>query len=435
MTFSQQVAPSAPRGKGLNPVRDTFDNGVTLIAKQTSRSPAVTINLAVGAGSVSDAPGLAGEMYLLGRTIDRGTISMPAEKIAEELDDRGVSLNVTVTRHQTLFTCTTLTLDFEPVLAVLADIVRRPLFPEAELATKKGEVVTSIRQDEDNPYVRASEGLMAMLFGNEHPYGRRVRGTVESVGRIGRDDVVRMHAEQFTPACVTIVVVGDVDPGKAVGVARRCFGDWSAATGSAPAFPAPSRATSRRQQVIAMPNKSQADVAYGFVSVARSDPDYYAYFLMNNVLGQYGMGGRLGDSIRERQGMAYYVSSALEANVLPGPLFVRAGVAPGNVDRTIASIDAELAGVRTDGLSLKELQDSQRFLIGSMPRALETNAGIANFLQTAEFFGLGLDFDVRLPELLAAVTLEQANAAARSALDPERATLVIAGPYPPGPPA
>ena len=435
MTASHQVAPHAPRGKGLNPVRETFENGVVLIAKQTSRSPAVTINLAVRTGSVSDFPGLSGQMYLLGRTIDRGTSSMPAERIAEELDDRGVSLNVMVTRHQTLFTCTTLALDFEPVLTVLADIVRRPLFPEAELATKKGEVITSIRQDEDNPYVRAAEGLMAMLFGNEHPYGRPVRGSVESVGRIGREDVLRLHAEQFTPVSVAIVVVGDVDPGNALIAARRCFGDWTSEGGPAPLLAQPARATGRRQHVIAMPGKSQADVAYGFISVARADPEYYAYFLMNNVLGQYGMGGRLGDSIRERQGMAYYVSSALEANLLPGPLFVRAGVAPGNVDRTIASIDNELARLRADGLSLKELEDSKRFLIGSMPRALETNAGIANFLQTAEFFGLGLDFDVRLPELLAAVTLEQANAAARSSLDPERASVVIAGPYSPGQPA
>jgi zinc protease len=82
-----------------------------------------------------------------------------------------------------------------------------------------------------------------------------------------------------------------------------------------------------------MMNKPQADVAYGFVSIARADPSYYAYQLMNHILGQYALGGRLGDSIRERQGMAYYVSSALDASVVEGPLFIRAGVNPANVDR------------------------------------------------------------------------------------------------------
>ena len=176
-------------------------------------------------------------------------------------------------------------------------------------------------------------------------------------------------------------------------------------------------------------NKAQADVAYGFTSITRRDPAYYAFWLMNNAFGQYAIGGRLGDSIRERQGMAYYVSSALDANVVEGPLAIRAGVSPANVDRAVASIDEEISRLLNEGLTPQELDESRRYLIGSIPRALETNAAIANFLQVEEFFGLGLDYDVRLPDLLDAVSLDDANAAARRVLDPTRATFVIAGPY------
>ena len=123
---------------------------------------------------------------------------------------------------------------------------------------------------------------------------------------------------------------------------------------------------------------------------------------MNNALGQYAIGGRLGDSIRERQGMAYYVFSSLDATVVEGPLLIRAGVSPANVDRAVASIDEELVRLTRDGLTEKELTESRQYLIGSMPRTLETNAGIATFLQTVEFFGLGLDYDVRVPDLLGA---------------------------------
>ncbi|MGE3177142.1 MAG: M16 family metallopeptidase, partial [Vicinamibacterales bacterium] len=172
-----------------------------------------------------------------------------------------------------------------------------------------------------------------------------------------------------------------------------------------------------------------ADIAYGFTTIERSDPAYYAVSLMNNVLGQYALGGRLGDSIRERQGMAYYVSSGFEANPIAGPLLIRAGVAPGNVDRAIASIDEELRRIRAGGVTARELDESRQYLVGAMPRQLETSAGIAGFLQNAEFFGLGLDFDARLPELLAAVTLDEVHAAARRLLDPDRAAIVIAGPY------
>jgi zinc protease len=127
--------------------------------------------------------------------------------------------------------------------------------------------------------------------------------------------------------------------------------------------------------------------------------------------------------------MAYYASSTLDANVAEGPLAIRAGVSPANVDRAVASIDEEVTRLVRDGVTQKELDDSRRYLIGSIPRALETNAAIANFLQTEEFFGLGLDYDARLPDLLTAVTLDEVNAAARRSLDPDRATVVIAGPY------
>jgi zinc protease len=178
-----------------------------------------------------------------------------------------------------------------------------------------------------------------------------------------------------------------------------------------------------------MMNKAQADIAYGFPAILRSDPAFYAYWLMNNILGEYSIGGRLGDSIRERQGMAYYVYSALDANIVPGPLLIRAGVNPANVERALASIDEEVTRMATEGPTDQELVESRQYLIGSLPRRLETNVGIANFLQMVEFFGLGMDFDVRLPGLLASVTRDDVHAAARALLDPQRAAVVVAGPY------
>ena len=194
-------------------------------------------------------------------------------------------------------------------------------------------------------------------------------------------------------------------------------------------MPHPPANRSRQQRVIPMMNKVQADVAYGFTTIVRSDPRYYAFTLMNNALGQYGIGGRLGDSIRERQGMAYYVFSGFDAGVIPGPLMVRAGVGPENVRRAVASIDEELSLMAGEGPTDDELTESRQYLIGSMPRTLETNAGIATYLQTVEFFGLGLDYDLRYPDLLRAVTRDEVHEAARRTLDPSRAALFVAGPF------
>jgi zinc protease len=319
--------------------------------------------------------------------------------------------------------------DFEPVLALLGEIVMTPSLPPDELQTRKGEVITAIRQDDDNPAVRASETLMARLYPDGHPYGRRTKGSVEIVERLTRDDLDALHGARFAPSELTVVVVGAVSAVAAQAAAERVFASWRAPQPSPLVLPVVAPRRMRERVVLPMLNKAQADIAYGFTGIRRRSPDYYACWLMNNAFGQYAIGGRLGDSIRERQGMAYYVSSSLDANVAEGPLAIRAGVSPANVDRAIASIDEEITRLLTDGLTDKELEESRRYLIGAMPRALETNAAIANFLQTSEFFDLGLDYDVRMPEHLRAVTLDDVNAAARRLLDVNRATIVIAGPY------
>ncbi|MCU1383841.1 MAG: hypothetical protein JWL71_2538 [Acidobacteria bacterium] len=417
------------RGAALNPARTVLDNGAILLSKSTHTTPAVAISLSVRAGSVADPPDAAGMTWLLSRVIDRGTAARSATDIAEELDSRGITLTILVTRHTVTFVCTCLADDFEPVLTLLADIVMSPSLPQEEIAIRKGEVITAIRQDEDNPAIRATEALMALLYPDGHPYGRRTKGSVERVEQFTRAQLRQLHDDRFAPAALTAVIVGDVAPAQAQEVTSRVFGGWKKPAPPALLVPPVVPAGSRQRVVIPMMNKAQADIAYGFTTITRNDPAYYAYWLMNVAFGQYAIGGRLGDSIRERQGMAYYVSSSLDANAAPGPLSIRAGVSPANVDRAVASIDEEVARLVRDGLTARELDESRRYLIGSIPRALETNVAIANFLQVEEFFGLGLDYDARLPDLLNAVTMDEVNAAARRALNPDRATLVIAGPY------
>jgi zinc protease len=413
----------------LNPARFVLPNRATLLAKTTTTTPAVAINLAVRAGSVCDPPVQPGTLWLLSRVLDRGTAARSAAEIADALDGRGVTLTITVTRHLFTLACLCLADDFEAVLAILADVLTAPAIPDDELAIRKGEVVTSIRQDDDNPAVRASETLMERLYPDQHPYGRRTKGSMAIVESLTRDQLLTLHAARFAPAELTAAIVGDVEISRMLDGVSRALGDWRRPAPAAVPIRAVDSPPARQRVVIPMMNKAQADIAYGFVAIRRDDPEYYACWLMNHVFGQYSIGGRLGDRIRERQGMAYYASSSLDANVAPGPLAIRAGVSPANVDRAVASIDEEIERLVRDGLTEKELNDSRKFLIGSIPRALETNAAIAGFLQAAEFFGLGLDYDARLPDLLGAVTLDAANAAARRILDVDRATVVIAGPY------
>lgn len=419
----------------LNPSRHVLDNGATIITVENPTIPAVSLLAGVRAGTYQDPEGADGTAALVARVLDRGTATRSAESIADDLDSCGASLTTGAGRHQTSVSATCLADDFASVAAIAVDILRHPAFPTAEVQTRRAELVTAIRQDEDDPSARATDVLMETLYGR-HPYGRRARGTIASVEALGSGDLKAFHEAWFMPSALTIAIVGAVDGKRAVDQVATALDSWTGNSSTRVQVPEAPRATARQLRALPMMDKAQTDVAYGFVGVSRRDPDYYAAWVMNNALGQYGLGGRLGDNIRERQGMAYYVFSVLDATLGAGPLMIRAGVAPSNVEQTLSSIDAELTEVLSRGLTSGEIAESKQYLAGSLPRQLETNASIASFLLSAELFGLGLDYDSRLPGLIAAVTDDEVQAVARRLMDPPTATIAVAGPWagPPMPP-
>ena len=262
---------------GLTPRRVTLDNGAVVVAKETRKTPAVALHLAVRAGiDLRSARRCRVRCFCCrGSSIAAPRRGRPIE-IADELDSRGISLTIAVNRHQLSAQCTCLAEDFEDVLSLVGDILMAPSVPDAELATRKGEVITAIRQDQDNPAVRAVEALMAILYGADHPYGRPQKGTIESVEALSAARLRALHQQRFAPSELTAVIVGDVDTAQAVDAAERIFGGWRAAQPGAVLVPAPPAADSRRRLVIPMMNKAQADIAYGFVAISRTDPGYYA---------------------------------------------------------------------------------------------------------------------------------------------------------------
>jgi len=413
--------------RGLSPVREALANGAVLLVQQTAMAPAVTIECAFDAGSLFDPAALPGVSQLVGRVLDRGTVRRSANAISDALDDRGVALRVTTTRHRLSISCTCLTDDFPDVLAILLDVARWPIFPESELEQPRAETVTALRQDDDNPAVRALDAVAALIYGPDHPYARKAKGTFAAVERIRRDDLLAFHAAWVRPSCLTLAIVGDVEPAMAIALAAAELEDWTAAPAEHVPVTPPAPIATRRVVRIAMPGKPQSDIAYGFNTIRRLDPRYYAYWMMNNVLGQFGLGGRLADNIRERQGMAYYAYSTFDASVGEGPLIVRAGVDPAHVERTIEAIDREVQTLAAEGPTAAEVSETREYLVGSIPRLLENNPGIAAFLLTTEQYGLGLDYDRRLPALLRAVTADEIHAAA-DALDPAAAAIAVAGP-------
>ena len=261
------------RAKGsLDPVPAVLSNGVRALAVRTTTTPAVTINVSLEAGSMHDPESTPGLAFFLSRVIDRGTSERSAEAISEDLDLRGVSLRIDVTRHALSVSCDCLVEDFDAILTLLADVIRNPACPDSEIETRRGEVLTAIRQDEDNPAVTSLEHLMMLLYGADHPFGRRTKGTSASVRQIDRRLLQEFRGKRLFPAGISVVVVGDVETTEALDAVSRAFGDWQAEASSVSPLEPPPHLSARQRVVVPMMNKSQADIAYGFTTITRARP-------------------------------------------------------------------------------------------------------------------------------------------------------------------
>ena len=188
----------------------------------------------------------------------------------------------------------------------------------------------------------------------------------------------------------------------------------------------PARTITRR---VPLPAKSQVDLIWGVVGLPRSSPDYHAAMMANLILGQLGMMGRLGASVRDSQGLAYYVTSSLNASRGPHPWNVVAGVAPHDVERAVASILAEIRRLCEEMVTDEELDDGRSYATGSLPLHLETNEGIAGFLLAIEEYHLGLDYLERHPGLIRSATKEDIRRVAAKYLTLDRYVLSMAGTF------
>jgi zinc protease len=228
---------------------------------------------------------------------------------------------------------------------------------------------------------------------------------------------------------MVIALVGSVDPKIAVEQVAEALGDWTAPEQmKPPALPAlkPLKKTTTRK--VKIPGKSQADLAIGSSGPRRKDPEYIADALGNSALGQFGLGGRIGDVVREKSGLAYYASSTLNAGIGPGSWCVSAGVNPANVQKARDLICREIRLFVEKSITSTELADSQSNFIGRLPLSLESNSGVAGALLNIERYDLGLDYYRRYPDMVRAITPEEVLSAVRKYLDPDRLAIATAGP-------
>jgi zinc protease len=412
-----------------NVARIVLDNGIVVLVKENHTNASVSLRGRLRAGAMYDADKTAGQAQFTAAALNRGTRKFTFQKLNATLDRVGMTFGVGAGTESATFYGKALVEDFDLLLTVAEQMLLHPTFPEDQVRKLRGQLVTHLREaKQDTGWVAAKE-FHALCYRPGHPYHRLPDGSEETVRRLTDKGLDKFHGRFYRPEGLISVVVGDVAANEVAAKLNQHFGKWKG-NGIAPTFeipPSPPRVAPVRQDFV-LPGKIQTDIVIGYPGIARDDQDFYALRTADLIFGQMGLMGRLGEVLRDRMGLAYYVYSGFNAGVGAGPWTVSAGVNPKNVDRAIAGIISELERLRATGVTQDELKQAQDFLTGMMALRLETNDGVASTLLDIEFFGLGLDYVERFPGIIRGLTLDEILAAVVEHAQLEAAVTVTAGP-------
>lgn len=409
--------------------RRVLPNGIVVLARENWDVRSVVISGWLEAGSLLDPPGQDGLASFVAEMLLRGTERRDFRTIHEWLESCGASLDLSAGRHSVGFAGRCLAEDLPLLIDLLADAVRRPVFPVEQVERLRGQVVTALKiREQDTEYV-ATRLFREMVYRNGHPYSRPVDGLMETVSGFSRDQLVEFHRTRYGPRQMAVVVVGAVQAEEAFRRVAESLGDWENPAQPPPPElpPVPSLQSVERREAV-LPGKSQADIVLGSSGPSRRAPDWIAATLANHILGVFGMYGRIGARVREKLGMAYYSYSQLDGGLGPAPWRIVAGVNPTNVELAVSVIRDELRRITQEPVSEEELEDSKSNYIGRLPLQLESNEGVAGALLNIERYQLGLDYLLRYTDEIRAVTVEEVLAAAQHYLNPDAFALAIAGP-------
>jgi zinc protease len=408
--------------------REVLANGIVLLTRANLSSPSVTISGYVKTGSMLDPDAKLGLADFTSSALMRGTRRHSFDSLYNALESVGASLGFDSGMNTTGFHGHALVEDLPLLVRLLSETLREPTFPTTEVEKLRHHLLTGLAIRAQDTADMADLIFDGILY-RGHPYARPEDGYPKTIKAIKREDLVRFHRRSFGPRGMVIVVVGAVEPAQAAAVVRRTFRDWrnpEQAACEEPGDPRPVRRTTRRHHTIA--GKAQADIIIGTNGPRRTDPCWMAASLGNSVLGQFGMMGRVGKSVREDSGLAYYAYSNLSSGLGPGAWTVSAGVNPANVEKAVDLIIRELRRFVERGVTSAELADSKANFIGRLPLSLESNAGVAGALLSIERYQLGLDYYQRYANRVHSITGEAVLEAAREFIDPDRLVVAAAGP-------
>ncbi|HEU4453591.1 MAG TPA: pitrilysin family protein [Longimicrobium sp.] len=427
--FLPRPTPGAPAAPAFpRPERFTLPNGLRVAAAPRRAIPQVVLRLVLPAGSAADPAAHPGTAHLVGGLLTEGTVTMTADELNARLDGLGAALHPHVghdfTEVEALFLSETLA----EGVALMAEVILRPVFPEAETERVRAESLDALVARLDEPSNVADDRAGAEVFGAAHPYGHPSFGTEAGIREVPREALAAFHAEHYRPAGAFLVAAGDFDPAELRALLEREFGEWR---GEAPPVaypPMPSTPANAGKTVLGhWDDAAQSEIRIASPGLPRRSPDWIAASVTNFILGGSTITGRLGANLREDKGWTYGARSSFTAGVAPGGWMADTAVDVEVTGDAVREMLSEMRRLIDEPVDEGELRRAKDALVLSLPRAFETPAGIASRMATLEAYDLPRDWWERFPAAVEAVTAADVQRIAREHFDPDRVVRVVIG--------
>ena len=408
------------------PDRTVLENGAVLVSHALPSNPFIAFRGSVPAGVAAEGSDV-GVAEFTSQLLLSGTRRRSAAKLADRLEGIGATLEFHNGDELLSFQgrCTRETA--AETLRLLVECLSQSTFPAKEIERVRAELLNDLRIEADDTHARAFRELARLVFPKDHPYGRDPKGSESRVRQIRRADIVSFHEAHVGPEGLILAATGDVDRALLDDAIAAQLSRLRGEEGGPPAIPPPPPHRPGSAW-IPMPHKTQVDIAIGAPGVPRRHPDYDALNLANLLFGRIGLYGRLGRNLRDEQGLAYYAFSSLDSRTAGGMWSISAGVNPANLGKAIESIRAEMDRLRTEPFTVEEITDGKDNQVGSLIVSLERNAEVASELHRMEYYGLGMDFLERYPDIIGDLSGERVRDVARKYFLPSASSMVVAGP-------
>jgi zinc protease len=385
--------------------------------------PFLSLSLYFKGGTALDPDGKEGLAYMVSGLLDEGAGDLESQAFRTELEDKAIRLSFDASRDAFTGELKTLTEHRERAFELLGLAVTQPRFDAEPVERIRSQIQADLRRRSEDPEYVASLSWFEAAFPG-HRYGRPIQGTIESVAGIEEADLRGFLERRLARDNLVIGVAGDVTAEELGPLLDQAFGDLPAK--SAPIDIA-EIIPKGGETVVVRKELPQSQVMFGEKGLKRSDPDFYAAYVANHILGGGGFTARLTEEVREKRGLAYAVYSYLYPADF-APLWLGgAGTDSARVTETLELIRKEVARMASGEVSQAELDDAKTYLTGSFPLRLTSNDRIASMLVSMQVDGLGIDYLDRRNDYVEAVTLEDLRRAARRLYDPEQLLVVVVG--------